>query len=173
MTDEQQVGAGDVAVGQERRGARRRSLRRQWWVALAVMLALVISTGVSALVSSHFVVARFASSATELETTSAYTVRLEAAITAHKNLAHTLLANGPVEPAQVLAAQRTAEAEFAAGGSVFHEAEVRDALDEVHKTWSDTVAEVGLWGQQVLEFTPVAPKAPLTRRSPPALTRPR
>jgi diguanylate cyclase (GGDEF)-like protein len=151
MGDAKQVGEG--VLSDTRVGRRRRGLRRQWLVALAVMLTLVICTGASAVLSSQFVVGKFTATATELERAGAYSARLAAAITVQENIAHALLANGPVKPLQLLGAQRAVQGEFAAGAVLFHhDAGMLRTLDTVHERWRAAFAEVGLWGPEILSF---------------------
>lgn len=154
MPHDQDVDPELATAAPGRRTARRRSLRLQWLIALAVMLALVVSTGASAVLSSHVVVGKFSATAQQLEATGAYTARLEAAIAASANIAHAYLAGAPVDPEQVLATQRAVEAEFAAGASVVQGTEMRDALTQVQERWRVALAQVDLLGVQVLEFTP-------------------
>lgn len=135
------------------RSVRRRGLRRQAMIALAVMLALVASTGASSLISSHEVIGKFSSTATQLEEIGAYTAGLAVAISASEGLAHGLLGNGPVPRQQVLESQRATDAEFTAGLALLDEPGMRAALGEVRQTWRKALSDVGLLDAQVMAYT--------------------
>lgn len=151
MTAEQQV---DVEVATAARPtARRRSLRRQWLMALAVMLALVISTGASAVISAQSVVGKFTTTAVELEEAGDFTARLGVAIRANEGRTQSLLGGAPVQPEQVLGLQRAVEDEFAAGLALFDARPgLRDVLGEVRQDWRASLADVELLGPQVMDF---------------------
>jgi diguanylate cyclase (GGDEF)-like protein len=135
-----------------RPGSRRRGLRRQWLSAFVVMLALVVSTGASALLSSQYVLTQFKDTARELESAGEYAAELDAAIAAHEGKGHTLLANGPVTAAQVHAHQRAVEEIFAAGLAKFTKPGMREVLAKAEARWRASFTDVGLWDAKLLAF---------------------
>lgn len=155
MTVEQHVDVELTTAAQDRPAARRRSLRRQWLMALAVMLVLVISTGASAMISAQSVVGKFTTTAVELEEAGDLTARLGVAVRANEGRTQALLGGGPVQPEEVLGLQRAAEDEFAAGFALFEARPgLRDTLGEVHQDWRASLTDVELLGPQVMDFEP-------------------
>lgn len=137
-------------VWAERTSSARGGLRRQWLAALAVMLALVVSTGVTALLSAQLVVREFTSTAQGLESAGTFSARLGEAVSTHEGHSHAALGNPARNRDQLLGEQLEVQTIFRQGRALFPHPDMREVLDTAEEQWQASLAEVGLWGPAAL-----------------------
>jgi diguanylate cyclase len=79
------------------RATRRRSLRREWFRAFAIMLVLVLVSAVATIVGVRGLVDQVRSTARQLHVESVTVDALSSDVVAHEETGHKLLSNEPVD----------------------------------------------------------------------------
>lgn len=130
------------------------SLQREWSGAFTLMLlALFIGAAVT-VVGVRFVVNEMEAAAGRLEAEYGSVAELAAALEAHEQLGHQLLAAGPVNTAAFAREQRNINELFHAASAVQAADDGRtEALSEAQQDWQAGLEKSGLWGDQVVNRT--------------------
>lgn len=130
------------------------SLQREWSGAFTLMLlALFIGAAVT-VVGVRLVVNEMEAAAGRLEAEYGSVAELAAALEAHEQLGHQLLAAGPVNTAAFAREQRNINELFRAASVVQGADDGRtEALSEAQQDWQAGLEKSGLWGDQVVNRT--------------------
>src|SRR5450631_2841085 len=130
---------------------RRRSLRREWSRAFAIMLVLVLVSAVATIVGVRGLVDQVRATARQLHVESVTVATLNSDVVAHEEVGHKLLSNESVDRAAYVQQQQQISALFDHARTVFPVNNgMRATVVKAEQLWQSGLTTYGLWGSQVL-----------------------
>ncbi|WP_426939334.1 diguanylate cyclase domain-containing protein [Pseudarthrobacter sp. S3] len=130
------------------------SLQREWSGAFTLMLLALFLGAAVTVVGVRFVVNEMEAANGRLQAEYGSVADLEAALEAHEQLGHQLLAAAPVNREAFFREQQDIEELYRAAAAVKAVDEGRsEALSAARQDWQAGLEKAGLWGDQVLNLT--------------------
>ena len=129
--------------------ARRRSLRREWTRAFAIMLVLLLVGGLAAIVGVKSVVGSVEGTARQLHRESAAVSALSKDVVAHEEVGHQLLSNESVDRAAYVRQQDTIARQFQDTAAIFPAGNLRASVLQAQTLWQQGLTTYGLWSDRL------------------------
>jgi diguanylate cyclase (GGDEF)-like protein len=140
--------SGQESLGEK--GTRRRSLRREWSRAFAIMLVLVLVSAVATIVGVRGLVDQVRTTARQLHVESVTVAALGSAVVAHEQVGHKLLSNESVNRIAYVQQQQVTAALFERARTVFPVNNgMRATVVKAEQLWQTGLTTYGLWSTEV------------------------
>jgi diguanylate cyclase (GGDEF)-like protein len=131
------------------RATRRRSLRREWSRAFAIMLVLLLVSAVATIVGVRGLVDQVRTTARQLHVESVTVAQLTSDVVAHEEVGHKLLSNESVDRTAYIQQQQQISALFDQARTVFPVNNgMRATVVKAQELWQSGLTTYGLWGAQ-------------------------
>jgi diguanylate cyclase (GGDEF)-like protein len=132
------------------RATRRRSLRREWSRAFAIMLVLLLVSAVATIVGVRGLVDQVRATARQLHVESVTVATLSSDVVAHEEIAHKLLSDETVDRTAFVQQQQEISSLFDHALTVFPvDNGMRATVVKAQQLWQSGLTTYGLWGAQV------------------------
>jgi diguanylate cyclase (GGDEF)-like protein len=132
------------------RATRRRSLRREWSRAFAIMLALLLVSAIATIVGVRGLVDQVRATARQLHVESVTVATLSGDVVAHEEVAHKLLSDETVDRTAFVQQQQEISSLFDHARTVFPvDHGMRATVVKAQQLWQSGLTTYGLWGTQV------------------------
>jgi diguanylate cyclase (GGDEF)-like protein len=132
------------------RATRRRSLRREWSRAFAIMLVLLLVSAVATIVGVRGLVDQVRATARQLHVESVTVAALTGDVVAHEEVGHKLLSNESVDRVAYVQQQQEISALFAHARAVFPANNgTRETVVKAAELWQTSLTTYGLWSTEV------------------------
>jgi diguanylate cyclase (GGDEF)-like protein len=132
------------------RAIRRRSLRREWSRAFAIMLVLLLVSAVATIVGVRGLVDQVRATARQLHVESVTVATLSSDVVAHEEVGHKLLSNESVDRLAYVQQQQEISALFEDARTVFPVNNgTRATVVKAEQLWQSGLTTYGLWSTEV------------------------
>jgi diguanylate cyclase (GGDEF)-like protein len=132
------------------RATRRRSLRREWSRAFAIMLVLLLVSAVATIVGVGGLVDQVRATARQLHVESVTVATLSSDVVVHEEIAHKLLSDETVDRTAFVQQQQEISSLFDHARTVFPvDNGMRATVVKAQQLWQSGLTTYGLWGAQV------------------------
>jgi diguanylate cyclase (GGDEF)-like protein len=145
------LGTGAFGVGAgAQRPVRTWSLKREWSKAFALMLVALLVGAMATIVGVRGVMDQVHETAVQLRLQSVTLTELRAALDAHEQVGHQLLAGGPADRAAFLRQQEDLSRRFEDAARILPaDGDARSTVGQARAAWQEGLAGHGLWGKQI------------------------
>jgi diguanylate cyclase (GGDEF)-like protein len=145
------LGTGAFGVGAgAQRPVRTWSLKREWSKAFALMLVALLVGAMATIVGVRGVMDQVHETAVQLRLQSVTLAELRAALDAHEQVGHQLLAGGPADRAAFLRQQEDLSRRFEDAARILPaDGDARSTVGQARAAWQEGLAGHGLWGKQI------------------------